>query len=247
MNPLGIAAAADLLSVAGQVASFLTGVAFLGAAASVIVRLRRSHGVERQQLKWFAYVVVMVVGGITLASVSSAVGDDKAWVQIAGPVGWFTALIGIAFGIPGATAIAVLRYRLYDIDVVINRTLVYVGLTASLVASYLGAVLLLQLALGPLTEDNDLAIAGSTLAVAAAFRPLRGRIQGLVDRRFYRHKYDAARTIERFGARLRDEVSLDALSSELRGVVADTMQPAQVSVWLRASGAGDARPGSSAA
>jgi hypothetical protein len=234
VNPLGIAAAGDALSVATSVSTVLTGVAFLGAAASVVVRLRRSRGVERQQLKWFAYVVVMIVAGLTLATVSSSFGEEEAWGQVAGPVGWFTALIGIAFGIPGATAIAVLRYRLYDIDVVINRTLVYAALTLSLVTLYLGAVLLLQLALGPLTEDNDLAIAGSTLAVAALFRPLRARIQEQVDRRFYRRKYDAGRTIERFGARLREEVSLDSLSAELREVVSETMQPAHVSVWLRA-------------
>ena len=232
-NPLGIAGAEGLADAAEVVSGVLTGLAFLGAAASVIVRLRGSRGIERQQLKWFAYVAVMIVAGLTLATVSSAAGDDKAWVQVVAPLGWFTALIMIGFGIPGATAIAVLRYRLYDIDVVINRTLVYAGLTVSLVTSYLAAVLLLQLALGPLTEDNDLAIAGSTLAVAALFRPLRARIQKQVDRRFYRRKYDAGRTIERFGARLRDEVSLDSLSGELRAVVAETMQPAHVSVWLR--------------
>ena len=234
VNPLGVAGAADALSAAANVSSVLTGVAFLGAAVSVVVRLRRSRGVERQQLKWFAYVVVMIVAGLTLATVSSPFGKDEAWVQVVGPLGWFTALIGIAFGIPGATAVAVLRYRLYDIDVVINRTLVYASLTLSLVASYLGVVVLLQLVLGPLTEDNDLAIAGSTLAVAALFRPLRARIQGVVDRRFYRRKYDAGRTIEEFGARLRDEVSLDSLSRELRDIVTETMQPAHVSVWLRA-------------
>ena len=214
------------LGVVDLITTLLLSVAAIGAGVSVIVRLRRSRGVERQQVKWFAYVA-----GLIMLAVTAATATDLGGVfEVVGPLAGLITLLLIGFGIPIATGFAVLRYRLYDIDVVIRRTLVYSALTATLAAAYLAGVLLLQLILSP---SSDLAIAASTLAVAALFRPARNRIQAFVDRRFYRGTYDVARTIESFGARLRNEISLDALTDELRVVVTDTMHPAHVSVWLK--------------
>ena len=196
-------------------------VAMLASATSLVVRFRRSHGEERQQLKWVTAAAVLFVV-IFVTPTENFAGDD---------VGFASLLLGLLV-VAAAVAIALLRYRLYDIDVVINRTLVYAALTAMLAGTYLAGILLLQLVLSGVTADNGLAIAGSTLAVAALFQPLRARIQAAVDRRFYRRKYDAVRTLQQFGAHLRDEVDLDTLGGELRGVVADTMQPAHVSLWL---------------
>ena len=233
-NPVGVGALAWLRDV-GEVA---LGAAFVLAAASLVVRFRRSRGVERQQLKWFVLVGLTAVGGLSVAMIQVLFGTNDPSapggpLEVIGAIGWFIGLMTIVLGLPVATGLAILRHRLYDIDVVINRTLVYGALTASLVASYLALVLLMQLALKPLTEQSDVAIAVSTLAVAALFRPLRARIQALVDRRFYRRKYDAARTLEQFGGRLRDQVDLDALDVELRQVIRTTLDPAHVSLWVR--------------
>jgi hypothetical protein len=221
-NPYGVES--PLIDALQGLSFFLMAVGIIGSAASLILRFRRARGEQRQQIKWLAFAgAVAGTCVIVFTAVYDVVGEAVANAAI---------MLGV-LSLPLAAGMAILRYRLYDIDVVINRTLVYGALTAILAAAYLGCVLLLQLLLGGITGDSGLAVAGSTLAVAALFRPARARIQGAVDRRFYRRKYDAAQTLERFGAQLRDEVDLGSLTAELRSVVVDTMQPAHVSVWLR--------------
>ncbi|MDQ3610147.1 MAG: hypothetical protein M4D85_00830 [Actinomycetota bacterium] len=229
-NPLGVDQLAWLADVPTE-PLFLAVLAC--AAAALIVRFRRSHGVERQQVKWFAWAAAMIpifllVGGV--ASKVSGSTEDSTADYIAGFV--FAAILA---GLPIAAGVAILRYRLYDIDLVIKRTLVYGSLTAMLVAAYLVIVLLLRLAFRPVAGESDLAVAASTLAVAALFRPLRARIQSVVDRRFFRSRYDAERTLESFTGRLRDELDLESLGADLRSVVHETLQPAQVSLWLRST------------
>ena len=219
VNPVGIHgadAAVDILEAVAGTAALLS---IALAVASLVIRFRRSRGVERLQLKWFASAALL----FALACL--------AFLALAGTLEFLGQLLILAaFSlIPVAAGAAILRYRLYDIDVVINRALVYGALTATLAAVYLGSVLLIGLAVG----RSGFAVAVSTLAVAALFRPARARIQAAVDRRFYRRRYDAARTLEAFGGRLRDEVDLETLTADLRGVVSDTVQPTRVSLWLR--------------
>jgi hypothetical protein len=215
-NPLGVL---DVPHELAEVGLAVWGVSALLAVASLVVRFRRSRGVERQQLKWFTAAISLAV---VLYLLNVPLGG---WTNIL--------LAAAALSVLGGVAIAILRYRLYDIDVVINRALVYGSLTVSLGVAYLGSVLLLQLALEPLTSDSQIAVAASTLAVAALFRPARAQIQSRVDRRFFRRRYDAVRTLAAFSGRVRDEVDLDALADELRAVVADSVQPAHVGLWLR--------------
>jgi len=190
--------------------------------------------VERQQLKWFAYAAVASVIATTLAYLIPGVIDTPLWFERAG-VALNVATIP---AIPVAIGIAILRYRLYDIDLLINRTLVYGSLTATLVAIYFGGIVVLQRVFVALTgERSTLAVVASTLAIAALFNPLRRRVQGFVDRRSYRSKYDAAKTLEALSAKVRDETNLAALSDDLVGVVRETMQPAHVSLWLRSEAA----------
>ena len=200
------------------------------AAAAMRTRLKRAHGLERQQLKWVAFAAA-IAGLMIAVNIASFV-----WLPITEANALRVLVLGVAFSIiPVAAGVAILRYRLYDIDVVINRTLVYGVLTATLAAVYLGSVLLFQLVLESFTQGSGLAVAASTLATAALVRPARARIQEIVDRRFYRRKYDATQTLAAFGSRLRDEIDLEALQGDLRSVVAETVQPAHVSVWLRST------------
>ncbi|MFL6106345.1 MAG: hypothetical protein ACJ72L_05230 [Marmoricola sp.] len=219
-NPFGVHS--PLIDPVDGLSLLLVGIGIIGSSASLVVRYRRSRGVEREQLKWLALAgTVVTVTIIVVMPLYDVLGSGTS-----------NALIMLAvIGLPLAAGIAILRYRLYDIDLVINRTLVYGTLTALLAGVYLGSVLILQLALEKVTQGSGLAVAVSTLATAALVRPARTRIQSVVDRRFFRRRYDAARTLSEFGARLRDQVDLDALQHDLRAVVVETMQPAHVSLW----------------
>ena len=229
-NPLGMEALRGVgtNSAVGPLESVLYALGIV-AAASLFGRMRRARGVQRQQLKWFAYATVVLVGGVVLGfTVSEATG-----VQWLGEIGFVLRMVGLT-GLPIAIGIAVLRYRLYNIDRIINRTLVYGSLTATLLALYFGGIVVLQRIFVLLTgEKSTVAVVASTLLIAALFTPLRRRIQSGIDRRFYRSKYDARKTLEAFSLTLRDETDLEALSGDLVGVVRETMQPAHVSLWLR--------------
>ena len=197
----------------------------VGAVISVLVRFRRARGDKRQQIKWFAAAAALTLVWYLVFGQSTR-ELPEAIVALAS--------ILVLQTIPVATGIAILRYRLYDIDRIINRTLVYGSLTATLVALYFGGIVVLQRIFVTLTgQQSTLAVVASTLLIAALFTPLRRRIQGFIDRRFYRSKYDARKTLEAFSAQLREETDLNALSEDLVGVVRETMQPAHVSLWLR--------------
>jgi hypothetical protein len=231
-NPLGVhGTAATVVQVLNNAIWFAIITSIALAAASLVVRFRRSTGTERQQMKWFALAGLTTVAGLMLAVVGAII--PARWGDPVGNVGWTVFLACGMLGIPVATGIAILRHRLYDIDVVINRTLVYGTLTAALAATYVGLVLLLRLVLGPLAGESALSVAGSTLVVAALFRPARIRIQAVVDRRFYRSRYDASRTLDEFAHRLRHELDLDAVGTDLCTAADRTVQPSHVSLWLR--------------
>jgi len=232
-NPIGWEAGEGVLTVLLIVFLPLVPISILACATGLVTRFRRARGVERQQLKWLATAGAVVAFLYLLTMVSVLLIKSTALTQT--PVLDFlqnAALLSFVL-LPVAIGMAILRHGLYEIDVVIKRTLVYAVLTATLLGIYLGSVLLLQLLLSPLTEKSDFAVAGSTLAAAALFGPVRRRIQLTVDRRFYRSKYDAARTVDEFAARLRHQVDLDAVGADLRGVVHASVQPAHVTLWIR--------------
>jgi hypothetical protein len=230
-NPVGVALLEGSVLEDGGVGWFLLSACVVICAISIAVRYRRTRGEQRQQIKWFVFASVLIAGGWAASWVAQDAASGSG-----GALGVVSLMLGITslLGIPAAVGIAILRHHLYDIDIIINRTLVYGSLTAMLVALYFGGVVVLQRLFVLLTgQQSTLAVVASTLLIAALFTPLRRRIQSLIDRGFYRRKYDAAKTLEGFSTKLRDETDLEALRGDLMGVVKETMQPAHVSVWLR--------------
>jgi hypothetical protein len=226
-NPLGIE---GLPSVSRMVEAFMYALIVIG-ASSLLLRLRRVGWIERQQIKWFAYATAVAISGIILKNtIFPMVGVTLVWWA-----GFVFTVVGLA-GTPISMGVAVLKYRLYNIDLLINRTLVYGSLTVLLGLMYFGGVAVTEAIFRGLTgqeQQPQLALVVSTLVIAALFTPLRRCIQRFIDRHFYRRKYDAGKTLEAFSVKLRDETNLDALSDDLVGVVRETMQPEHVTLWLR--------------
>jgi hypothetical protein len=222
-NPIPTGGAEQAVALARDVGTAGLVLSMVASAILLALRLRRARGKERQQLKWIAYAAALFALGV--GALSFAPTDWRALGAV------LFALTGA--GLTSAVGVAILRYRLFDVDVLINRTLVYSCLTVTLGVAYVVGVLLLQLLLSPVTRGSEIAIAGSTLGVAALCGPALRRIRAAIDRRFYRRTYDAARTLEAFSVRLREDVDLDSLTADLLGVVQDTMQPTCVSLWVR--------------
>jgi hypothetical protein len=227
-NPLGLNDAGDFIRALRAVSSTVFVAALSAAGASLFVRLHRARGVERQQLKWIASAAALLAVSFSVGITLEAIRPRPQLADV-----FFMAMILSLGLIPLAAGLAILRYRLYDIDIVIRRTLIYGALTLALGASYWAAVVILQQILRPFVQGSELAIIGSTLAVPGLFSPARRSIQNVVDRRFYRRKYDAQRTLEDFSAKLRQEVDLDRLAAELVAIAHTAVQPAHASLWLR--------------
>jgi hypothetical protein len=226
-NPLALhGPVGDLMLFAASAINILTPLALI-APLALVVRFRRSRGIERQQLKWLTHTAALAFGLALIAFVAPP-GPARVLADA-------TSIFGIGL-LPVAIGIAVTRYRLYDIDVLIRRTIIYAALSAVLIAAYLVGLALFQTILAPITSGSSVAVAISTLAVVALFQPMRTRIQAAVDRRFYRSQYDAERTLDAFSVGLRDEVDLDAVRGGLLDAVRETVQPAHASVWLRETG-----------
>jgi hypothetical protein len=235
-NPFGLEGIPPWVFTAGIGILLLLPLCMLASALSLVLRYRRSGGEEREQIKWIAFAA-SVVGLLYLITMVSSLTYSGPWGGAGTPL-WLGLLQQAALvsftAVPIAVGFAVLKYRLFDIDVIINRTLVYGSLTAMLVALYFGGIVLLQRVFVALTgERSTLAVVASTLLIAALFNSLRKRIQAFIDRRFYRRKYDARKTLETFSTKLRNKTDLEALNHDLVGVVRETMQPAHVTLWLR--------------
>src|SRR5215218_3901143 len=237
-NPFGLEEAPPWVATAGIAILLLLPLCMIASALSLVMRYRRSGGEEREQIKWIAFAA-SVVGLLYLITMVSSLTYSGPWGAAGTPL-WLGLLQQAALAsfaaVPIAVGFAVLKYRLYDIDILINRTLVYGALTAALALIYFGGVATVQAIFRALTgqeQQPQLAVVVSTLVIAALFDPLRRRIQSFIDRRFYRSKYDVRKTLEAFSAKLRDETDLEALSDELAGVIRETMRPAHVSLWLR--------------
>lgn len=223
-NPFGWEAGAAVVDAVLGVAPPLLPLLGFVSLLSLIFRYRHSGIEERQQIKWFAYSAFVLV---------VIVGLEKVFERVLGEAATSVLFVfGMVLPSVGA-GVGILKYRLFDIDVVINRTLVYGVLTAILVGVYVGVVFVLQQVMTGITQDSDVAVAASTLAVAALFRPLRAKLQAFIDQRFYRRKYDAAATLARFSSRLRDQVDLESVNAQVLGVVRETIQPSHASLWLR--------------
>ena len=229
-NPAGIESAVSIIETTLNIMVFVQLPIMLAIGASVIVRFIRARGTERQQLKWLAYAIGFLGTTVVIIGLLNTQVLHNPLLDIAVGV---VDIVGVA-AVPAAIGVAILRYRLYEIDLLINRTLVYGSLTVTLIALYFGGIVVLQRLFVSLTgQQSTLAVVASTLLIAALFTPLRRRIQSFIDRRFYRSKYDARKTLEAFSAKLRDRTDLEVLTSELVGVIREAMQPAHVSLWLR--------------
>ena len=230
-NPLAVFPDLAVWSILSNAGAPIVSIAALAGVGSMVIRLRRAQGIERAQLRWLVLSMASILVGLVIGLVGDAVFDNGL-----GGLVWIPA--EIAFVLPPiAIGIAVLRYRLYEIDRIVSRTISYATVTGILVIAFGAAILLFQAGLAPLTNGNTIAVAGSTLIVAALFQPLRRRVQTQVDRRFNRARYDAERTVAAFAGRLRDEVDLDEVSAEITATVSLTIAPAFVLLWLRGQGA----------